>query len=256
MSERRRSALDRLVGIMPVDAVIRQVDVDEVLERIDVNALIGRIDLDHVLDRIDVDRLVERIDMDRLVERLDLEAVVGRSVRAVSHGTLGVIRDRGRQGDRWLERVVDRVRRGTSTWRHTGALTRLAAYAVDLVLGTVLLAVVTTSIAVGVALVTGDQVEVDVAAEVGVTGSAVFAFLYFFVSWAVASKTPGQALLGMRVERDDGSTIGVRHAAIRALVFPFSFILGLGLIGVVFGRNHRALHDVAAGTVVVDEVPP
>jgi len=31
---------------------------------------------------------------------------------------------------------------------------------------------------------------------------------------------------------------------------PFSFVLGLGLIGIVVGRRNRALHDVAAPSVV------
>jgi hypothetical protein len=35
-------------------------------------------------------------------------------------------------------------------------------------------------------------------------------------------------------------------------VFPFSFLFfGLGLIGIAIGQEHRALHDVAAGSTVV-----
>ena len=41
---------------------------------------------------------------------------------------------------------------------------------------------------------------------------------------------------------------------IRVIVFPLSFLLfGLGFVGVVFGRRRRALHDVAARTVVVTD---
>jgi uncharacterized RDD family membrane protein YckC len=36
-------------------------------------------------------------------------------------------------------------------------------------------------------------------------------------------------------------------------VLPFSFVLGLGFVGLVFGRRRRALHDVAAGTIVVSD---
>jgi len=35
-------------------------------------------------------------------------------------------------------------------------------------------------------------------------------------------------------------------------VVPFSFLLlGLGLVGVVIGREHRALHDLAGRSAVV-----
>ena len=39
---------------------------------------------------------------------------------------------------------------------------------------------------------------------------------------------------------------------VRALVLPFSVALApLGLAGVVVGKERRALHDLAAGTVVI-----
>ena len=80
----------------------------------------------------------------------------------------------------------------------------------------------------------------------------VWAFFYLFYCWGAGGKTPGAALLGIRVVRRDGGHLGFRRAFIRTVVFPFSFLFfGLGLIGVVIGREHRALHDVAAGSTVV-----
>jgi uncharacterized RDD family membrane protein YckC len=60
-------------------------------------------------------------------------------------------------------------------------------------------------------------------------------------------------LVGLRVVQRDGSKLHPGKAAVRTLVFPLSFVLGLGFIGVIVGREHRALHDVAADTVVVFE---
>lgn len=37
------------------------------------------------------------------------------------------------------------------------------------------------------------------------------------------------------------------------MAFPFSFILGLGFLPVVFGRRGRAFHDHVAGTIEVVE---
>jgi uncharacterized RDD family membrane protein YckC len=43
-----------------------------------------------------------------------------------------------------------------------------------------------------------------------------------------------------------------RRGIVRALVFPLSFLLcGLGFLGILVQREHRALHDLIAGTAVV-----
>jgi uncharacterized RDD family membrane protein YckC len=80
----------------------------------------------------------------------------------------------------------------------------------------------------------------------------VWSFVYLFYCWGAGGKTPGAALLGIRVVRRDGSHLGFRRAFVRTVVFPFSFLFfGLGLVGVVVGRERRALHDVAAGSTVI-----
>ena len=77
-------------------------------------------------------------------------------------------------------------------------------------------------------------------------------FFYFGYSWAAGGKTFGMAILGIRVVRADGTVIDPWRGVVRALVFPLSFLLfGLGFLGILVGREHRALHDVIAGTTVV-----
>ena len=51
--------------------------------------------------------------------------------------------------------------------------------------------------------------------------------------------------------RTDGEPISPGRAAVRTFVYPFSFILGLGLIPIVTGKHRRALHDWAAGDKVL-----
>ena len=118
--------------------------------------------------------------------------------------------------------------------QYAGPATRLAAYAVDVAVSTVLLGVLTVGAIVAFDLVTGARL-----------------FLYYFVSWATVGKTPGMALLGLRVTRRDGEAVRTGQAAVRTLAFPLSFIGGLGFVGIVIGREHRALHDVVAGTTVL-----
>ena len=76
--------------------------------------------------------------------------------------------------------------------------------------------------------------------------------IYFAYSWAASGKTLGMALVGVRVVRSDRADAGARRVAVRTLALPLSFlILGLGFGGILLGRQHRALHDVIAGTVVI-----
>jgi uncharacterized RDD family membrane protein YckC len=54
------------------------------------------------------------------------------------------------------------------------------------------------------------------------------------------------------VVRADGKAIDPWRGVVRALVFPLSFLLfGLGFLGILVQREHRALHDLIAGTAVV-----
>ena len=77
-------------------------------------------------------------------------------------------------------------------------------------------------------------------------------FFYFGYSWAVSGRTFGMAVLGVRVVRADGKELDPWRGVVRALVFPLSFLLlGLGFLGILVQREHRALHDLIAGSAVI-----
>ena len=77
-------------------------------------------------------------------------------------------------------------------------------------------------------------------------------FFYYAYFWTASGKTPGMVLLGVQVVGQDGSRAGTRRGLVRTLAFPLSFILlGLGFLGILVGRDRRALHDVIADTAVV-----
>jgi uncharacterized RDD family membrane protein YckC len=79
-----------------------------------------------------------------------------------------------------------------------------------------------------------------------------WAFMYFATPMALTGRTFGKAVVGLRVVRGDGSPLRASQAIVRVLVLPCSFVLlGLGLVGAVFGRHRRTLHDLAAGSVEV-----
>jgi uncharacterized RDD family membrane protein YckC len=54
------------------------------------------------------------------------------------------------------------------------------------------------------------------------------------------------------VVRADGTVLPPKQGVLRSLVFPLSFLLfGLGFIGILVQHEHRALHDLIAGSAVV-----
>jgi uncharacterized RDD family membrane protein YckC len=60
------------------------------------------------------------------------------------------------------------------------------------------------------------------------------------------------AVLGVRVVRADGADLDPRRGFLRALAFPLSFLLfGLGFLGILVQREHRALHGLIAGSAVI-----
>ena len=135
---------------------------------------------------------------------------------------------------------------------YAGAVSRFAAYAIDLTLGTGVFSLVLAAISYGVHVVTGHQVSWNRSNIL--VAILYFAWLgvYFAYSWAVSGRTFGMAVLGIRVVRADGTTLPPSRAVVRTLAFPLSFLLcGLGFLGILVGREHRALHDVIAGSAVI-----
>ena len=79
-----------------------------------------------------------------------------------------------------------------------------------------------------------------------------FPALYYVLFWTTAGKTPGMALLGLRLLRSDGGKVGPVTALKRYLAVGLSMLtLGLGFLMVLVTERRRTLHDLLARTVVV-----
>jgi uncharacterized RDD family membrane protein YckC len=135
---------------------------------------------------------------------------------------------------------------------YAGSVSRLVAYAIDVAVSCGLFAVALAAVSYATKIVPGRSVtwsRESIGVAVIFTGWQLF---YLGYSWAAGGRTVGMAALGVRVVRADGSALGPRRAAARALAFPLSFIaFGLGFAGILVQREHRALHDLIAGTAVV-----
>jgi uncharacterized RDD family membrane protein YckC len=135
---------------------------------------------------------------------------------------------------------------------YAGAVSRFAAYVVDVAVLTAAFSLGLAGISYSVQIVTGHQVSWSRSNAVVAVIFVVWQFLYFGYSWAVSGKSPGMALLGVRVVRADGTTLDPLHAFLRALVFPLNFLLaGLPLLVILVQREHRGVADFIAGTAVI-----
>jgi uncharacterized RDD family membrane protein YckC len=135
--------------------------------------------------------------------------------------------------------------------RNAGAVSRFTAASVDLALSLIALSALIAAVVVVFDVLVGSTVTLHVPAVVGTPVASVWLAMYFLVSWAVPGRTPGMVVFGLRVVRGDGTHVGWGHAFLRLLIFPLSLVLAIGLIGIVVGRNHRALQDVIADTRVI-----
>lgn len=271
-------ATGKVVDTVDPNAVLAKIDVEALMERVDVDALLQRVDVNALLDRIDINRLMARVDVEALADRVDVEALVARSgipeivkesTTVLAGSALDVVRRQLAAVDVVVGRAVYRLtgRSPSSrpdapaelqagegiTGHYAGAATRFLAFLADaLIIWSVL-----SLTAFGVRFLfdfftadglTGTRWQIVIALVIIVA----WPFLYFTFSLAVAGKTIGMGLVGLRVVTRSGSPLPARAAALRTLVFPFSFpFFGLGFIGILVGRERRALHDVAGGSAVV-----
>jgi uncharacterized RDD family membrane protein YckC len=135
---------------------------------------------------------------------------------------------------------------------YAGAVSRFAAYAIDVAVSTVAFSLGLAAISYGVKIVTGHQVNWNNSDAVVAVIFALWQFVYFAYSWAVSGRTPGMALLGLLVVRADGTTLDPLHAILRALVFPLNFLLaGLPFLVILVQRERRGVADLIADTAVI-----
>lgn len=87
-------------------------------------------------------------------------------------------------------------------------------------------------------------------------GNFFLSLAYFAGFWAIWGATPGKRLLGMSIERPDGSRIGPGRAVARYFAAFLSMALfGVGFVMIGLRADKRGLHDLICDTVVVQREP-
>lgn len=273
-----RVDVNELMDRVDVNELLDRVDVNDVMDRVDVNQLLDRVDVNHLMDRIDVNHLMDRVDVKKLTDRAGIPDIVAESTGALAGSALDVVRRQIVSLDQIVGRFTYQLTgrdpktrpaapplleggggiakdgRGQVTGYYAGPVSRLAAFVLDSIFIWLAFILFLFGLGVVVNLVFGADITTTSWEQtaLGVLLFVSWAFLYFWVGFALAGRTFGMGIVGIGVVNRQGTTIPGKNAFIRTLVFPFSFLVfGLGFLGIFISPTRRALHDAAAGTVVV-----
>jgi len=269
----RRGLLARVAGVA-TERIVDTVDLDIVLDHVDVDAVVERIDVNALLERVDVERLVDRLDVQALVVRAGIPEIVAASTGHMAESGLDLARRQVVGLDMLLSRAADRVfarpprtqedvpsaiaeapsskdpARTSVTGHYAGVVSRSLAATLDVALVT---AGWTLTLAAADYLFSTLGIRVpDLPRWWGALAIGLWGFVYVWGSVTVAGRTPGKALLGLRIVRGDGTVVPVGRSFVRAVLWWLSMLVAwLAVVPIALGRRHRAVHDVLAGTAVV-----
>jgi uncharacterized RDD family membrane protein YckC len=284
-----RVDVDLLLERADLDALLDRVEVQRLLDRIDLDRVVGRLDIEAVVARIDLERMLETVDLETLVRRAGIPELVAESTGQVAGSALDLGRRQLVGLDVGVSRVLQRALRrdpdalpagppqlvadrgaaieppepGEARAKarvevsgfYAGPVSRLVAFAGDVALATSAFTVLSTAAAWVLATLFGVEVgTVDRRAVLWAAGFFLWLFLYWWVSSAVAGRTPIMTLAGLRIVARDGTPLRPGLALVRTMLLPVSLLFfGLGGLWMVVDRERRGLHDlVARSTVVYD----
>jgi uncharacterized RDD family membrane protein YckC len=135
---------------------------------------------------------------------------------------------------------------------YAGFATRFIAFVFDCVLSIAVFELVLAAASFAASVLAGTSIHWHRGSLWVIIAFFAWQFFYYAYFWTASGKTPGMTLLGVQVVGRDGSHVGTRRGFVRTLAFPLSFLLlGLGFVGILLGRDRRALHDSIADTAVV-----
>jgi uncharacterized RDD family membrane protein YckC len=136
--------------------------------------------------------------------------------------------------------------------RCAGSVSRFLAFLVDQFIIGVFFAVGTMLVQSAVQVIFQTSLDLEDSGLAVVIAFAVWSFVYTAGSLAATGRTIGKAILGLIAVRSNGGLLDGRHAALRTLMFPLSFLLlGIGFLIGLIRRDRRELHDLIADTAVV-----
>jgi uncharacterized RDD family membrane protein YckC len=142
----------------------------------------------------------------------------------------------------------------TIEWRYEGLVTRAIGFAIDAAVINVVAIAVAGVVALGLSVLSVPDSLDPVLIALGSGFFLVWSVGYFVTFWSTTGQTPGSRLMRIRVCRaDDGRILEPRRAAFRVVSLTLAAIpLLAGFLPILFDERRRGLHDMLAGTVVVE----
>ena len=139
--------------------------------------------------------------------------------------------------------------------QYEGIVTRGIAFAIDAAVINLVALVVTAGVALALSVLSVPEDSLDTVL-IGL-GSALFlawSLGYFVAFWSTTGQTPGSRLMRIMVcNADDGRILRPSQAVFRFAGLVLAVIpLLAGFLPILFDDRRRGLHDMLAGTVVVD----
>jgi uncharacterized RDD family membrane protein YckC len=153
-------------------------------------------------------------------------------------------------------RVGEHAEPAPAEVRYEGLVTRSIAFAIDAAVIDIVAIVVAAAVALALSVLSvADELDTALVAVGGVLFAA-WSAAYFVTFWSTTGQTPGGRVMRLRVVRaDDGGRIGPGRSLLRLVYLVLCAIpFMLGFAPVLVDDRRRGLHDMLAGTVVV-EVP-
>ncbi|KAI2489269.1 RDD family [Fragilaria crotonensis] len=266
-----------IVNVIDVDGIVQRIDVNDLVDRIDWNELLDNVDFDRVLEKVDVNKVLQRVDLKDLMERAEIPAIVARSTSGIFSPLVDAFRSQVVMVDqavqcsgcvrrhrvppapgRLLETAPHFPKGGGNIAvavqeRYSGTFSRGLSYLMDQSILTSLFFLVILVVESAIKLATHETVTINGDSSVGVLLIFLtWQFAYYASALAATGKTPGKAIMGLKVVNyEDGTPVTTWRAIVRTILLP---IIVWSVVGVLFGivrKDRRELHDLIAGTGVV-----
>ena len=150
-------------------------------------------------------------------------------------------------------RVHERAREHPTELRYEGLVTRGIAFAMDAAVINLVAIVVAAGVALALSVLSVSKDSLD--AVLIAAGGALFiawSVGYFVTFWSTTGQTPGDRVLQIRVQDEDGRPLHLGRAVLRLLGALLSILLlFVGYLMILVDGRRRALHDRMVGSVVV-----
>ena len=137
---------------------------------------------------------------------------------------------------------------------YAGIVSRGVAFVMDaVVVATVTQATMAFVVLIGLVTTLRPADLAGVVLRMPITMAPLLFAVYQAAFWGLTGRTPGMALLGLRVTGTRGGPVSWAAATIRALVLT---LFPIGALWCFVDRRHQAVHDKLARTVVVRATVP